>query len=137
MKKINIGVKNMDNKDVIFEVSEEKYNEMKAKGIDDDAILKPGNHIFKRVSPDKVFARKDTKTRINICIDSDILQHFRNRAENPNAAPYQTQINAELRAIMEKDLANNTPLQNNVEDITKNKEFVRAVAEQLKELLAA
>ncbi len=28
-------------------------------------------------------------------------------------------------------------LQNNVEDITKNKEFVRAVAEQLKELLAA
>jgi hypothetical protein len=65
------------------------------------------------------------------------LQHFRNRAENPNAAPYQTQINAELRAIMEKDLANNAPLQNNVEDITKNKEFVRAVAEQLKELLAA
>jgi uncharacterized protein (DUF4415 family) len=123
--------------DKIFEVSEEKYNEMKAKGIDDDAILKPGKHIFKRVSPDKVFARKDTKTRINICIDSDILQHFRNRAENPNAAPYQTQINAELRAIMEKDLANDTPLQNNVEDITKNKEFVRAVAEQLKELLAA
>jgi hypothetical protein len=46
--------------DKSFEVSEEKYNEMKAKGIDDDAILKPGKHIFKRVSPDKVFARKDT-----------------------------------------------------------------------------
>jgi hypothetical protein len=49
----------MENKDVIFEVSEEKYNKMKAKGIDDDAILKPGKHIFKRVSPDKVFARKN------------------------------------------------------------------------------
>jgi hypothetical protein len=35
---------------------------------------------------------------------------------------------------MEKDLEIDT---NKVEDITKNKEFVRAVAEQLKELIAA
>jgi hypothetical protein len=61
----------MDNKDVIFEVSEEKYNEMKAKGIDDDAILKPGKHIFKRVSPDKVFARKDAIIHVISSADSE------------------------------------------------------------------
>jgi uncharacterized protein (DUF4415 family) len=129
-----------NNKEIVVEVTEEQHNQQLADGLLKDEILSVGKHTFKRGGfhqrhPN--FKSKDTKTRINICIDSDILQHFRNRAENPNAAPYQTQINAELRAIMEKDLANNAPLQNNVEDITKNKEFVRAVAEQLKELLAA
>jgi calcineurin-like phosphoesterase len=61
----------MENKDVIFEVSEEKYNEMKAKGIDDDAILKPGKHIFRRVTPDKLFARKDAIIRVINSADSD------------------------------------------------------------------
>lgn len=34
-----------------------------------------------------------------------MLAWFRQRAEEPNAAPYQTQINNELRALMEREAA--------------------------------
>ncbi|MFN7948392.1 MAG: BrnA antitoxin family protein [Blastocatellia bacterium] len=43
------------------------------------------------------------KTRINICLDEDIIEHFRARAARPNAAPYQTQINQALRDHLSPD----------------------------------
>ena len=134
MKKKHIGEKDMENKEIILEVTEEKYAEMKAKGIDEEAILKPGKHVFKRVSPEKVFNRKESKTRINICVDSDILQHFRHRAENPNSAPYQTQINNELRAIMERDLAQEkTEIDTTAKKLLEDDDFLKALLEKLKE----
>ena len=124
----------MENKEVIFEVTEEKYAEMKAKGIAEEAILKPGKHIFKRVSPDKVINRKDAKMRINICIDAEIIQHFRARAESPNSAPYQTQINNELRAIMERDLAKEkTEIDATAKKLLEDDDFLKALSEKLKE----
>jgi uncharacterized protein (DUF4415 family) len=36
-------------------------------------------------------------------IDLDILNYFKERASLPGAPPYQTQMNAELRKIMERD----------------------------------
>jgi uncharacterized protein (DUF4415 family) len=124
----------MENKEVILEVTEEKYAEMKAKGIDKEAILKPGKHVFKRVSPDKVINRKDAKMRINICLDAEIVQHFRKRAENPNAAPYQTQINNELRAVMERDLAQEkTEIDATAKKLLENDDFLTALSEKLKE----
>ena len=50
------------------------------------------------------FSRRDitqNKTRITIYLDDDVLEYFKQRARQPNAAPYQTQINHELRAVME------------------------------------
>ena len=70
-------------------------------------------------------------------LDGDILQHFKQRSESPNAAPYQTQINNELRRIMEKDLSLENFENQQITEITKNKEFIKAVAERLKELVAA
>lgn len=123
----------MENREVILEVTEEKYLEMKAKGIDEDAILKPGKHVFKRVSPEKVFSRKDSKTRINICVDSDILQHFRQRAETPHSAPYQTQINSELRAVMERDLAQEkSEIDATAKKLLENDDFLVALSAKLK-----
>lgn len=123
--------------DKVFEVEykENDIEELKRSGVPNDELPKVGIKKYRRSR--FITTPAESKIKITMWLDGDILQHFRNRAEMPNAAPYQTQINAELRAIMEKDLAKNAPLQNNVEDITKNKEFVRAVAEQLKELLAA
>ena len=43
------------------------------------------------------------KTRITICLDDDVLEYFKERARQTRAAPYQTQINNELRALMEQD----------------------------------
>lgn len=124
----------MQNKEVILEVTEEQYAEMKAKGIDEDAILKPGKHIFKRVSPEKVINRKDAKMRINICLDAEIVHHFRKRAESPHSAPYQTQINNELRAIMERDLAQEkTEIDATAKKLLEDDEFLKALSEKLKE----
>lgn len=70
---------------------------------------------------------ENCKVKISMYLDADILQYFRNRAESPDAAPYQTQINNELRRIME-----NAPKNGNLEnDILNNEEFLRALKEKL------
>ena len=46
---------------------------------------------------------RNIKVRTNIHFDLDILNYFKERASLPGAPPYQTQINAELRKIMERD----------------------------------
>lgn len=43
----------------------------------------------------------DCKVRVTMYLDADVLEYFKRRAEAPNAAPYQTQINGELRRMME------------------------------------
>jgi len=71
---------------------------------------------------------ENCKVKISLYIDDDILEYFRRRAESPHAAPYQTQINNELRRIME----NNSPDAASLEkDILNNEEFLRALKEKL------
>lgn len=45
----------------------------------------------------------NNRTKISICVENEILEFFKKRAEKPDAAPYQTQINNELRKIMERE----------------------------------
>ena len=72
---------------------------------------------------------ENCKVKISLYVDADILEYFRNRAEAPHAAPYQTQINNELRRTMENDAAQaNGNLEN---DILNNKAFLRALKEKL------
>ena len=50
-----------------------------------------------------------------------------------NAAPYQTQINQELRAIMERDLAEEeNKLDAVAEKLANNPAFLNAISERLK-----
>jgi uncharacterized protein (DUF4415 family) len=44
---------------------------------------------------------KETKNRITISLDADILEFFKERASQKGSLPYQTQINNELRKVME------------------------------------
>ncbi len=71
---------------------------------------------------------ENCKVKISLYLDADILQYFRARAEKEHAAPYQTQINNELRRIMENDAPGNKSLEN---DILNNEEFLRALKEKL------
>ncbi len=71
---------------------------------------------------------ENCKVKISLYVDSDILEYFRSRAEPPNAAPYQTQINNELRRIMENDKNGKVNLDKNILDDT---EFLRALKEKL------
>ena len=124
------------NKEFTVEISSEEHDKQISEGLLEDEILSVGNHNFKRGGfrerhPN--FKPKDSKTRINICVDSDILQHFRKRAENPNSAPYQTQINNELRAIMERDLAQEKKeIDATAKKLLEDDDFLTALSEKLK-----
>lgn len=71
---------------------------------------------------------KNCKVKISMYLDADILEYFRTRAESPDSAPYQTQINNELRRIMETETNSKTKLEPSVLDDT---EFLRALKEKL------
>lgn len=95
-------------KEVYIDVTDEQYQAMQAEGIDEEALLKPGRHkfvrgLFKQMHPN--YDPKKAKVRISIFLDADVLAWFRARAAQPNAAPYQTQINHELRVLMEREAA--------------------------------
>ena len=71
---------------------------------------------------------ENCKVKISMCLDADILEYFRKRAEPPHAAPYQTQINNELRKIMETDSQEKASVENG---LLNNEEFLRALKEKL------
>ncbi len=127
----------MDNKnnknpeERILEVTQEQYDEAMAKGWTEDDILPPGKHIFRRRT--RKIDPREAKIKMTMFIDYDVLQHFKKRAENSNAAPYQTQINQELRAIMERDLAEEENILDTVaERLVNNPAFLNAISEKLK-----
>jgi hypothetical protein len=59
-------------------------------------------------------------------LDLDVLNYFKKRAEKPHAAPYQTQINTELRALMEQDSGEPYSA------LLNDERFIDAVAKPLK-----
>lgn len=116
-------------KELTLTVTEEDYKKDLAKGWTDDDTLKPGTYKVRRSR----FITKDAslsngKVKISMYLDADILEYFRARAEPPHAAPYQTQINNELRKIMEN---NSTDAASELNDILNNEEFLRALKEKL------
>jgi uncharacterized protein (DUF4415 family) len=126
---------NSTDKVMEVEYSEKDVQELRELGVLENELPMGGVKKYRRSR----FAAtpSESKIKITMWVDGDVLEHFRQRSADSNAAPYQTQINAELRRIMEKDLAISKIDVQKVEEIAKNKEFVRAVAEQLKELVAA
>jgi uncharacterized protein (DUF4415 family) len=72
---------------------------------------------------------QNCKVKISMYLDADVVEYFRKRAEPPHAAPYQTQINYELRRVMTNDPQGAANIEN---DILNNEEFLRALKEKLK-----
>src|SRR5205085_9755964 len=88
------------------DVTQADYETQLARVKDEDAVLKPGRYRyerggFRRRHPE--YVPQTGKVKISILLDADVLAYFRARAERPHAAPYQTQINQELRQLMERD----------------------------------
>lgn len=71
---------------------------------------------------------KNTKVRISILVDLDVLNFFKQRAEKPGALAYQTQINQTLRAAME----NTQPV--DAKSLAQDDKFIRAVAKRVQKL---
>ena len=71
---------------------------------------------------------RNTKVRISILIDLDVLNFFKERAAKAGAPAYQTQINQVLRSQLEgKDAVD-------AKTLAQDDHFIRAVAKRVKEL---
>ncbi|HEX9963087.1 MAG TPA: BrnA antitoxin family protein [Pyrinomonadaceae bacterium] len=85
----------------------------------------------------KHFAKKgevklsDCKVRITINLDADVLEYFKQRASQPHSAPYQTQINTELRRLMESDDSKNN-LSQTAQKLLQDDNFIVALKDKLK-----
>lgn len=71
---------------------------------------------------------KNCKVKITMYLDADILEYYKKRAEQPNAAPYQTQINSELRKVMENDSPDTAAVERG---ILNDKKFLKALKKKL------
>lgn len=130
--------------EVFIDVTEEQYQAMQAEGIDEEALLEPGRHkfvrgLFKKMHPD--YDPKTAKVRISLYLDAEVLAWFRTRAEQPNAAPHQTQINNELRALMEREAAGKTSTSRGAKGaqaavdytaLLDDPQFIAAIAERVR-----
>jgi uncharacterized protein (DUF4415 family) len=111
-------------KEVIYEMTQEEYDEGLAKGWTEEEMLPVGTHKFRRSRwAEKLKNAK--KVKVSIYLDGEVVEYFRKRAEQPNAAPYQTQINNELRKVMENGV---TTVE---DDILNNKKFLKELKEKL------
>lgn len=126
---------------VIVDVPVEMYQADLAKGLQADETLQTGRHTFRRggflqrhgeaaltVQP------QPNKVRISINLDADVLEYFKGRAALPNAAPYQTQINSALRAVMEQEQQQPQPsLVSYVDALLADQRSIDAVARRVAE----
>jgi|SRR6185436_13248787 uncharacterized protein (DUF4415 family) len=104
----------------------------KTKRISDKALLDPKK--FKRLPRGSFLAKagetspRNTKVRISILIDLEVLSFFKERASKAGALAYQTQINQVLRAHVDgKESVDATML-------AQDDRFIRAVAKRVKQL---
>lgn len=116
-----------DKEEMVYIQTEEEYQKGLAKGWTDEDMLKPGTYKARR-SPWAEKLKNTNKVKVSIYLDEVVVEYFRSRAESPNAAPYQTQINNELRRVMENDSREVQSIEN---DILNNEEFLRALKEKL------
>jgi uncharacterized protein (DUF4415 family) len=118
---------NSTSKTMVVEYTEADIEELRKEGYSEDELPKIGKHIFRRAR--HITPRREQKIKVTMYLDADILDFFKERAKEPNASPYQTQINNELRAVME-----GKPSKDEVVTISMldNPAFIAALAEKLK-----
>jgi uncharacterized protein (DUF4415 family) len=126
-------------KTIVVDVSEAEYQADLNRGLREDEVLKPGRHTFRRggflTRHGSKFgqATPPAKVRISINLDLDILNYFKQRAAQLNAAPYQTQINNTLREVMEREQTDDSaPLSSHATVLLSDRRFIEAVAKRVK-----
>jgi uncharacterized protein (DUF4415 family) len=121
-------------RDVIVEVTEEDHRREISDGVKKEHALKPGRHVFRRGGfkerhPEFSRVRKTpVKVRVNIYLDLDIVNYFKELAKSPTAAGYQTQINSALRSLV----ARNAPPSTDFASLVDSDEFIAAVAARVR-----
>jgi uncharacterized protein (DUF4415 family) len=129
-------------KDVVIEVSEEDYEREKATGVEEAELLKPGRYKFRRGGflerhPDFDPQKVKIKVHVKIPLDLDVLNFFKERASEPDAEPYQVQINNALREYTEraknKRGSSSPATAESYSRLLDDEEFIEAVAERVRQ----
>lgn len=90
--------------------------------------------MVKKPSKNNTKAKKD-RERISIHLDLDILEFFRERANQPNTPAYQRQINNELRQIVDANKqASKNGLSAIESSILENEVFIKMLKEKMKKI---
>jgi uncharacterized protein (DUF4415 family) len=133
---------NSDNKDVIIEITEADYQEQLAEGVEEEYALKPGRHVFRRGGflerhPDFDPKKVEIKVHVEIELDLEVLNYFKQRAAEPNAPSYETQISRVLREYVERATrasdAPQPPPERDYAWLLNDPGFIEAVAERLRQ----
>jgi uncharacterized protein (DUF4415 family) len=111
------------------EYTKADIDELREEGYTYDELPKIGVHTFRRAR--HITPRNEQKIKMTAYIDGDILDFFKERAKEPNASPYQTQINQVLRQYV---LNETQQVKDEVVTISmlENPAFLSALAEKLK-----
>jgi hypothetical protein len=99
----NNETKTPTNKEWRLEVTEEQYQAAKDKGIEEEALFKPGTHVFRRRDPNKVLRKNQTTVVLHL--DEETFTYFQRRAATSGSKNIEAEINAELRALADKEVA--------------------------------
>lgn len=119
------------NRDIVLEMTPQKYEEMKARGIAEEAIPTPGPHVFRRRT--RRLDPSAAKIKVTAWLDADVVAYFNRRAQEPAAAPLAVQLNQALRAAMVSEQAREeAQLQVVTEKLLHNEAFLHALSEKLK-----
>ncbi len=84
-----------------------------------------------------ILPRGVRKVRVNMWLDDDVVAEFKARAEQPNTAPYQTQINQTLREALGKTGKPAQALALPTIAALDNPQFLKGLAEKIGEYLVA
>lgn len=93
----------------------EKLKQSLEEAVEIESGKRPPARITIREFPDK----NVRKLRINIMLDEDIVEYFKQRATLPNTAPYQTQINQVLRELILGKRLSTVPLDDQSEALAE------------------
>ncbi len=91
-----------DERIIEVEVTQEDLEKLRADGVPENDLPEPG---IKRYRPARHILKD--KAKITLLLDAEILEHFERRAASEDAAPCPIQINNALRAVMERERAEN------------------------------
>ena len=125
------------NDHVILDVTEEEHQEQINAGFSPESTFKTGKHVGRRGG----FAKRhglsqgdlkpsNAKVKITMWVDGDVLDFFKSRAQEPNMAPYQTQMNNVLRTYVESNGKASI-----LEELSHDAAFIKAIADEVRRQL--
>jgi hypothetical protein len=129
---------NHKDKDIIVEITEEDYQEQLADGVEDEFLLKPGRHTFRRGGflerhPDfKPGETHEVIVNITLPLDLEVVKYFERRTAELKADSLKTLMADALREAMKQAPQNGARQTADYSALLNDGQFIAAVAKRVK-----